>query len=536
MRSTRGARAAALGVACASAVALLAALVAAGALARGTAVPGAAVGANWAQANGNAQGGRYSALRQINTANVKSLRPVWTYKSSDLGTEDYPLEVDGTAYVAANGDYVYALDARTGSLKWSWIAPSNGQVSTWGPLGPRGLGYGAGQVFVAAGDAVLYSLNATTGAVDWSLKLASPKLGYGETVAPLYYDGVIYIGSSGSDLGARGFEMAVSATTHKVLWTHYNAPPPGTGWEKATGVSGGGDVWETPTLDPAAGVLYIGTGNPAPDLYGLGRPGPDPWTDSIVAISMKTGKTVWGFQEAPHDLWDYDAASPPVMFPTGAGMGIGEAGKDGYWYELSSTSGTLLTMPEAFVIENHVAPPTKGRVLNWPGTTGGSEWSPVPYDPQTGFTYVSGNNIPNWEHASAAKAKQGGDAFGTITTPGPKNDMSGTFTAFNVESGTVAWQIHEPVPMVGGATATAGGLVFTAQSGNGVLEALNAKTGQVVWHYDVHGPVDTAPSIYEVGGREYVIYAIGGSDLGKATYGGKYNTTKAFFIAFALHG
>lgn len=494
------------------------------------------MGAEWTAANGTAVGGRYSALGQINMSNVANLKPAWTYQSTVVGTEDDPLEVNGIDYVAANLDHVFALKASTGQLLWSFTAPNKGALATWGPLGPRGLGYGDGQVFLAAGNATLFSLNAKTGAVEWSVSLANPKLGYGETVAPLYYDGMVYVGSSGSDLGARGFELAVSDTTHKIVWVHYNTPGKGQGWNKGTGLSGGGDVWETPTIWPAAGLMFIGTGNPSPDFYGVNRPGPDQWTDSVVALNLKTGKMVWGFQEVAHDLWDYDAASPPVLFPTGAGMAVGEAGKDGFWYELDAKTGTLITMPEPFVTEGHVAPPLKGQVLNWPGPAGGSEWSPVPYDPQTGFTYVSGMNNPNWEHASSVKSPQGGDNFGTVFVSASKKFTSGTLTAFDVESGTAAWQDKLPVPLIGGATATAGGLVFTAESGNGVLLAVNAKTGAIVWHYNVHGRVDSAPTVYQVGGREYVVYSVGGSSLGKGTFGGKYNTGAAKFVAFTVGG
>lgn len=495
----------------------------------------------WLSANGpnpGGIGGRYSTLSQINVNNVRHLRVAWTYKTNVVGSEDYPLEVNGVVYAAANEDNVYALDAATGRLLWHF-APKLGAAPTWGPLGPRGLGYGAGTVYLATGDAKLYALDAATGKVKWVVPVAPTHLGYGETVAPLYYDGVIYLGSSGSDLGARGFEEALDAKTGKLIWRFYTVPSrnaPGS-WVKATGNMGGGDVWETPTLDPRTGLMYVSVGNPAPDYYGVTRPGPDHWTDSVVALNMKTGKFVWGFSEVPHDLWDYDAASPPVLFPTGAGLVVGEAGKDGYWYELNAKTGELMTMPEAFVIENHVAPPTNGtKVLNWPGSTGGSEWSPVPYDPQTGYTYVSGLNAPNWMQAKPGKYAAGADDFGTVFSPGPAKDYSGTFTAFDVNSGAIAWQVHEPTPMVGGATATAGGLVFTAISGDGVVVAYDAKTGKLLWSAHTGKMISTAPSVYSLGGKEYVVYAVGGSALGKSVYGGKYTTSDAEFIAYTLGG
>jgi len=299
-----------------------------------------------------------------------------------------------------------------------------------------------------------------------------------------------------------------------------------------------------PAVDPQAGRIYIATGNPGSDLDSRARPGRNLWTNSILALDLKTGKQIWGYQLEKHDVWDFDSVSPPVVFPTKLGLAVGEANKGGFWHEVLAQTGKRLTTPVAFVYQHRVvAKPGGPAVVTWPGGNAGSgsEWSPVPFSPQTGLVYVSGINVPQKTKVPKKPLaySSGIDEGAVIDRGGPWTKKyplagTGTFTAIDVNSGAIRWQKKEPVGMVGGATTTAGGLVFVGVSGKGVFQALDAKTGRVLWQHVVGGRIDDAASVYSVGGKEYVLIASGGTSFGSASWGGAPTPSPATFTAFAL--
>jgi glucose dehydrogenase len=231
-----------------------------------------------------------------------------------------------------------------------------------------------------------------------------------------------------------------------------------------------------------------------------------------------------------------------VLFQTKSGLAVGEANKGGFWHEVDAATGKRLTTPVSFVYQHRVTAQPGGRaVVTWPGSSGGSEWSPVPFDPQTGLVYVSGINAPtlNKVPKKAIGYKVGIDVGGSTQITGAWTKKfplagTGTFTAIDVNTGRIRWQTKEPVAMVGGATATAGGLVFVGVSGKGVFEAIDAKTGQVLWQHSLGGRIDDAASVYSVNGKEYVLIASGGTSLGGPGWGGFQAPSPATFTAFAL--
>ena len=117
---------------------------------------------------------------------------------------------------------------------------------------------------------------------------------------------------SGSEDGVRGKIAAYDAKTGKEIWTFYTVPKAGTGWVPKGG--GGGTIYMPPTIDTQTDTVYVGTGNPAPVIVGSKRPGRNLYTDSILALDANTGKLKWYHQEQAHDLWDYDAESPVLLF------------------------------------------------------------------------------------------------------------------------------------------------------------------------------------------------------------------------------
>jgi glucose dehydrogenase len=387
---------------------------------------------------------------------------------------------------------------------------------------------------------VLYALDQPSGRLVWKTSLGDA-LFLSESAAPIFYDGMVFVGSAGSESGARGFEAAFDAKNGKQIWRHYTIPPANAPGSWVRGHHGGGDVWMNATIDPKAGRVYVATGNPGSDFDPRVRPGRNLWTNSILALDLKTGKQIWGYQLEKHDVWDYDSVSPPVLFPTKSGLAVGEANKGGFWHEVLASSGKRLTKPVSFVYQHRVEPKPGKTVLTWPGYYGGSEWSAVPFSPQTGFVYVSGLNVPIkiTVPKKPATYTSGIDAGGTVDTSGPWTKKyplagTGTFTAIDVNTGKIRWQKKEPVAMVGGATTTAGGLVFVGISGKGVFQALDAKTGRVLWQHVFGGRIDDAASVYSVGGKEYVLIASGGTSFGSTSWGGAPTPSPATFTAFAL--
>jgi alcohol dehydrogenase (cytochrome c) len=504
--------------------------------------------ADWPTVNGTLDGQRYSPLTQIDTSNVKGLKVAWRFRvAKTLGSEDYPVVVGRTAYVTTSYGNVYALDAVTGKQLW---AANVGKQKNIGLAAfaavhgfpNRGVAVGGGRVYGVTPNALLLAFDQTNGRLQWKVSIGNPVY-LSESAAPIYFDGMVFVGSAGGESGQRGFEAAYDAKTGRQIWRHFTVPAPNMpGSYLKNGHHGGGDIWMNPTIDPQTGRLYVATGNPGSDLDPRVRLGRDLWTNSIVALDAKTGKQLWGYQLEHHDVWDLDSASPPVLFPTKSGLAVGEANKGGFWHEVDAANGKRLTTPVSFVYEHRVvAKPGGPAVVSWPGLTGGSEWSPVPFSPQTGLVYISGVNAPSLNKVpkKAPTYTKGADLGGTAESTGPwlkKYPLAGTgtFTAIDVSSGKIRWQKKEPVAMVGGATTTAGGLVFVGVSGKGLFQALDAKTGKVLWQQGLGGRIDDAASVYSVGGKEYVLVASGGTSIGGPGWGGIERPTPATFTAYSL--
>jgi quinohemoprotein ethanol dehydrogenase len=307
-------------------------------------------GTNWTTYGGNLFNQRYSSLEQITTTNVANLKGAWTYHiqggSPAASFESSPIVVGGVMYLSGPQSQVWALDARTGRQIWAYtpdLAFIAGLPLCCGQVN-RGVAVGEGKVYVARLDAQLAALDAQTGREVWRIPVDDPAAGYSETMAPLYYNGLVYIGISGAEYEIRGHVTAYNAADGKQVWRFFTIPAPGEfggdTWPQDTNfyLTGGGSSWQTPALDPDLGLLYITVGNPSPDLDGTPREGDNLFTESIVALDARTGQRRWHFQQIHHDLWDYDTVSPNVLFDVTINgqmrRALGEAGKTGWVYLL----------------------------------------------------------------------------------------------------------------------------------------------------------------------------------------------------------
>lgn len=461
---------------------------------------------------------RYAPQTQINKSTISRLGEAW---SDDLGgnqylQESFPIVVDGVIYVTTSTDEIYAFDGATGKVKWKYAPEVDFSLSSgvggYGISVNRGVAVSNGRVYLLTFDDQLKAVSAATGEEIFSSQVDDPRSGAYETMSPTVYDGKVFVGNSGSDQGVRGFVAAYDAKSGKKLWQFYTIPPVGTGWRKKG--TGGGTVYMAPTVDTQTGRILVGTSNPSPAIVGTDRPGDNLYTSSIIALNADTGKLDWHHQEVAHDLWDYDAASPVVLFDTtinGKKTRVAaEAGKSGYLFMLDAQTGEDVLPRLAFVKQNHTPPTTKGT-LECPGPLGGSQYDPIAYSPRVNATYVSG--IDFCFILKVTKAKQPGETnFGGTRSIPSDSKPSGSFSAVDMSTGKFLWRRHMDTPMGAGATVTAADLVFTIDQ-RGIIYAFDAKTGDTRWKANLGLAGAAAPVVYTIKGVQYIAVAIGGSGL-----------------------
>jgi len=486
---------------------------------------------------------RFSPLAQITPANASGLKLAWTYKTGIPHVfETSPVVVNGTMYISTPLNHVVALDARTGRKKWEYAHQLGTTVHCCGPNN-RGVAVYGGRVYMGTLDAKLVALDTADGDKAWEVQVADNRQGYALNGPPVAADGKVIIGISGAEYGIRGFVTAYDAGSGRQVWRFYTIPSPEEGgwwgtWSQAdpfgTSVNrniareradsakyanawqtGGGSVWQAPAIDLERGLVIFTVGNPSPDLDGSVRPGDNLYTNSIVAVDLKTGKHRWHLQTIPHDVWDLDAASPVVLADVRGQDGqtvpaVAHAGKTGWVYVVDRATGKPIRRSDAFVPQaNMFVQPTREGKRMLPGANGGSEWSPAAYSPQTGYLYVLGLHQPMLYKARSQERQPpalwlGGAFVGT------GEPQYGLFSAVDLNTGKVVWQKRVKDPMIGGALATAGGVVFTGTKDKQVL-ALDAKSGRQLWSYTARGGVNAPPVSYAIDGTQYVAVAAGGN-------------------------
>jgi alcohol dehydrogenase (cytochrome c) len=463
---------------------------------------------------------RYSPLTQIDVSNVKSLMPAALVQTGFTASfETTPVVVNGVMYITTpvvdSKMKVMALNAVTGENIWDSTYTLGSFKICCGPVN-RGVAVAYGKVFVTTLDDKLLALDASTGKQMWSSTVADAAAGYSETMAPVAYNGHVIVGSAGGEWPIAGFVASYDAESGAQTWRWNSTDPAsfaGDSWKR-----GGGMVWTTPAIDPKLGLVVFATGNPNPDLYGAAREGDNLYTDSIVALDVNSGQMKWNYQEVKHDVWDYDAVSPVVLFDTVDDTGkkvaaAGEAGKVGWFFVVDRATGKLIRKSDPYVMfsKNMFSQPTKEGVDMLPGANGGSEWSPPAYSPNTHMVYVLAMDqlmkFTTQQPAHVEGQIRLGSAFANIT---PNGVQDGPFVAINVDTGKVAWQYMAPQPLMGGALATAGNLVFMGE-GNGWFDAFNAKTGDKLWRFNLGAGVNAPPITYQVNGEQYIAVAAGGN-------------------------
>jgi quinohemoprotein ethanol dehydrogenase len=510
---------------------------------------------------GNDPGGmRFVDTDQINPANVSGLQPAWIFHtgvmSNNTSFESQPIVVDGVLYVTSPHGHVFALDAVNGSLKWTFNPdmPPLSELAICCGQTNRGVAVGNGKVFVGQLDATLIALDAATGRVAWKITVDRWQDRWTETMAPLFMNGKVIIGASGGEYQRRGHVRAYDAETGRMVWEFYTVPGPGEfgneTWAGDSWRTGGGTVWTTPSADPQLGLIYVTTGNAAPDENGSQRAGMNLFTASIVALDVNTGQRRWHFQEVHHDIWDYDAPQPVHLFTLDRNgqqiPALGHANKNGFYFILDRRDGRPLydvrevpvptepawqhpwpTQPvpatEPLIPQKiETAPPgvragpmytvpQEQATAIQPGFESGPEWPPSAYSPRTRYAYLqAGGYAPSLYRAIPPLV----NSFGSTGGAPPDIENYGLFVAMDTTTGRIAWQKRLAEKMFSGVVA-AGDLVFFGEN-NGRFNAVHAKSGDVLWSFKSDmtgiGGANGAPAVYTVNGRQFVVMAFGGNN------------------------
>ena len=481
---------------------------------------------SWPTYNGDYSGRRFSTLSKVNANNINSLSLAWVFRAvtgTNLNAtiKSTPLVVNGVMYFTVP-DHVWAIDARTSRQIWHYSWQSQGGDH----IGNRGVGILGNWLFFETPDCHLVSLDLKEGKERWRQKICDLNQYYFASVAPVIVKNHVIVGVSGDDLDIPGYLQARSPETGELQWQWNASPKPGEPgsetWPNAEAMlHGGGMTWVPSTYDPDLNLLYLGTGNPQPVIAGKGRKGDNLFTESIVALNADTGKLAWHFQPSPHDTHDWDAVQTPVLFD-GEVNGqprklLAQASRNGWFFVLDRTNGKNIITSE-YVKTNWTSgldskgqpipspakePQLDGALVS-PNQGGAANWHPPSFSPETGLFYVNSTRAFSvyyiFDDDEKPQGWGGNDRSGF---------SEGMMQAIDYKTGKVRWS-HKWEGAIGrfGVLSTAGNLVFTGDPSNNFV-ALNARTGEALWHANLGAPQSNGPITFELDGSQYVVTAAG---------------------------
>jgi alcohol dehydrogenase (cytochrome c) len=488
---------------------------------------------DWPMIRRTYDGWGYSPLTQISPDNVKRLQPVWIFSTAVAnGHEAPPVVVNGVMFVSTPGNQVLAINARTGTLLWRYRRPLPTAAVLLHPTS-RGVAVYEDKVFFAAGEAVLVALDAKTGDEVWTTEVADNASGYYMSLAPLVADGKVLIGTSGGELGIRGFVSAYDAETGKELWKTHMVPAPGEPgsetWPKGDEwKTGGASVWVTANYDPSTNLSFWGTGNGGPWM-GDQRPGDNLYVASTVAIDVATGQIKGHMQYNPNESWDWDEVSPPILIDYQRGgrtiKGLVNVARNGILYFLERTAGPIGFVEATPFVRHNVfrgfdaktgrpdvdpeKKPGTDKIADFcPSWWGGKNWPPAAFNPKTRMLYVPANeNLCSTLIGREVTYVPGRSYSGATSVlylyPGAKH--IGEVQAWNVDTGKRVWtHTFARSANWGPILTTAGGLVFSGGTNDRMFRAFDAKSGKVLWEAPTNSGIIGVPMSYAIDGRQYV--------------------------------
>jgi outer membrane protein assembly factor BamB len=443
----------------------------------------------WPSHNFDLSNARADFDTEIDAGNVATLKPRWTFSLRGGGIfgvfTSNPIVLGGVVYFEDSDSNVYALKLSTGKLAWEHdyrsLTPSGG---------PNGVAYGYGLLYGVTEDS-LFALDPHSGRQVWIRKLASSAQ-EGIDMTPQLYDGKVLIstipGNSSSfyNPGAFGVVYALDARSGRVLWSFSTVKGGAKLWGDPKQNSGGG-LWYPPAVD-SHGRVFIGVANPSPypptasDPNARSRPGPNLYTDSLVALDGASGKLLWYQQVTPHDVRDYDFQDSPIVVTVPVHgvrteIVIG-AGKSGKVIAFNAAGGKRLWVLDIGKHNKHEYGPLPAKpVVYCPGSLGGVL---TPMAEARGVVYVP------WIDVCFKGSATGLAAGGSHTA-------TGGLAAVDAATGAIIWK-HTLPHIDSGAATIANNVVFTSTY-NGTIYAFSTKTGSTLWTAKAPYDVNSFPAI-----------------------------------------
>jgi alcohol dehydrogenase (cytochrome c) len=491
--------------------------------------------ADWPSYNRTRAGDRFSPLTQITTANASQLRPVCTYDTGEhVGFQTGPLVISGIMYFTTD-TMTYAMDAASCTLKWKQRTPYPPTYLT----ANRGVAYDNNRLFRGSGPGHVLALDAATGRTVWDVPLGTPKPGESTPMAPIAWNGMVFIGNAGGDnQGVTGHVLALDQRDGHQVWRFDVVPDTGKAratWGNPPGVPPtGGAFWTSFSLDESQRVLYVPAGNPAPDFIPELRPGDNLYTNSVIALDATTGRMLGYIQLVRNDIHDWDVSAAPVIVTTRGGRQLlASANKDGLLSlvdrggvrDASHGSAGALSASHNLQLLYQIPVTTRentdiqlthhASVRFCPGSQGGNEWNGPAYSPEQNLLVVGSVDwcfsvlqVPKDSAHVDPGAGWSGDASGGFGTPDSVSKWQGWITAVDADSGTVRWRHRTTMPMLGAVTTTAGGLVFAGEL-TGDAVALDTRTGAELWRQSTGNAIGGGVVTYQSGGKQYLAVAAG---------------------------
>jgi alcohol dehydrogenase (cytochrome c) len=499
---------------------------------------------NWIMAPRDYANTRHSPLAQVNADNVKKLVPVWSFSFGVLDAQNTtPLVLDGVMYITSSHGRIFAVDAKSGAMKWMYAHPMPDDIGKMlcCDVGNRGAALYGDKVYYTTPDSHVIALNRETGKVVWDVVLADYKKAYTMTVAPLVVKGKVVVGMSGAEYPTRLWIEALNAETGAQVWRRYTIPAPGEPGSDTWGTQdpdawkfGGGSAWITGAYDPSLDTLYWSTGNPNPDWDGMGRMGDNLYTNATLALDPATGAIKFYYQYTPWDVWDYDGVNETILADIGGKQVWLHGDRNGLLYQIDRTNGKLIWGKEiskvnwmtGFTAEgrpiiNQDMVPTYDKAVKGvcPASEGGKWWNPMSYDPKQRVVVVPSREICADLQAGKSERVEGKYNLGLSEANWIKGH--GQLVGFDAATGEKLWTVKAPSPFTSGVLTTGGGLAF-AGSPEGIFAAYDTRTGKQLWSYQTGSGIVGSPMSFLIDGKQYIAVPSGwGGWTGWATWGGK---------------
>lgn len=476
---------------------------------------------DWPSFNNDFAGQRFSLLKLINAKNAAGLKEICRIELAEGGSlQSGPILVGGVMYVTTALE-TFAVDPASCKLIWK---NTRTPVANMPFSVNRGAAYDSGMIVRGTPDGHLIALDATTGKPVWDNKIADTTYGEFTSMAPMAWQGVVYVGIAGSDWGARGRVMAYDARTGRELWRFQTIPR-----GKATGADtwkipdsariGGGGVWGAFSLDIRDNELFVSVGNPALDFLPDTRPGDNLFTNSMVVLDASTGQLKSWYQAVKNDPWDYDLSSAAVLYQSKKDHRdrVAIAGKDGYVHGLDRITNKLVFKTAVTTQFKQDPKPTAKGSRHCPGNIGGVQWNGPAYDDVNHSLIVGSVDWCFITTKTQPDYARGQLRFGGKSAPAPGENAAGWVTALNADDGQVKWKFRTEAPVVSGVTPTAGGVTFAGDTAGNFM-AIDSKTGNILLNKKMDGALGGGVITYAVKGKQYVAVTTG--NVSRFTFGG----------------